>query len=50
MRQQLRWLLVLALIAPPAAHAQEPKSVDPVVVTATAVPTRISQVTASGMA
>ena len=39
MRQHLRWFLGLVLIAPQAAHAQEPKSVDPVVVTATGVPT-----------
>ncbi len=47
MRQHLRWLVVLALIAPPAAHAQEPKSVDPVVVTATGVPTPTQQLGAS---
>ena len=47
MRQHLRWLLVLVLIAPPAAQAQEPKSVDPVVVTATPVATPAEQLGAS---
>ena len=47
MRQQFVWLLVLALIAPQAAHAQEPKSVDPVVVTATPVATPAEQLGAS---
>ena len=43
MRQHLVWLLVLALMAPLAAHAQEPKRVDPVVVTATPVETPAEQ-------
>ncbi|MGH7413791.1 MAG: TonB-dependent receptor plug domain-containing protein [Candidatus Rokuibacteriota bacterium] len=48
MRQQLRWVLVLSLVAPlAAAHAQEPKSVDPVVVTATPVATPTEQLGAS---
>jgi vitamin B12 transporter len=47
MRQHLVWLLVLALIAPLAAHAQEPKRVDPVVVTATPVETPAEQLGAS---
>ncbi len=47
MRQHLRWLLVLALMAPPAAQAQEPRSVDPVVVTATPVATPAEQIGAS---
>jgi vitamin B12 transporter len=47
MRQHLVWLLVLALMAPLAAHAQEPKRVDPVVVTATPVETPAEQLGAS---
>jgi vitamin B12 transporter len=48
MRQHLVWwLLVLALMAPLAAHAQEPKHVDPVVVTATPVATPAEQLGAS---
>ena len=47
MRQHLLWLLVLALMAPRAAHAQEPKRVDPVVVTATPVETPAEQLGAS---
>jgi vitamin B12 transporter len=46
MRQHFVWLLVLAL-APPAAHAQESKSVDPVVVTATKVATPAEQLGSS---
>jgi vitamin B12 transporter len=41
------WLLVLVLMAPLAAHAQEPKRVDPVVVTATPVATPVEQLGAS---
>jgi vitamin B12 transporter len=41
------WLLVLALMAPLTAHAQEPKRVDPVVVTATPVETPAEQLGAS---
>ena len=47
MRQHSVWLLVLALMAPRAAHAQEPKRVDPVVVTATPVETPAEQLGAS---
>jgi vitamin B12 transporter len=47
MRQHFVWLLVLALMAPLAAHAQESKSVDPVVVTATKVETPAEQLGAS---
>jgi len=47
MRQQFVWLLVLALMAPVAAHAQEPKRVDPVLVTATPVETPSEQLGAS---
>ena len=47
MRQRLMWLLVLVLMAPLAAHAQEPKRVDPVVVTATPVETPAEQLGAS---
>lgn len=47
MRQHSVWLLVLALMAPLAAHAQESKSVDPVVVTATKVATPAEQLGAS---
>jgi vitamin B12 transporter len=47
MRQHFVWLLVLALMAPLAAHAQESKSVDPVVVTATKVATPAEQLGAS---
>jgi vitamin B12 transporter len=47
MRQRLMWLLVLVLMAPLAAHAQEPKRVDPVVVTATPVATPVEQLGAS---
>ncbi|HTG11962.1 MAG TPA: TonB-dependent receptor, partial [Candidatus Eisenbacteria bacterium] len=47
MRQHLVWLLVLVLMAPLAAHAQEPKRVDPVVVTATPVATPVEQLGAS---
>jgi vitamin B12 transporter len=45
MRQHLGWLLVL--MAPLAAQAQEPKRVDPVVVTATPVETPAEQLGAS---
>lgn len=47
MRQQFVWCLVLTLMAPLAAHAQEPKRVDPVVVTATPVETPSEQLGAS---
>ncbi|MGH7364889.1 MAG: TonB-dependent receptor plug domain-containing protein [Candidatus Rokuibacteriota bacterium] len=47
MRRQLKWFLILSLVAPLAAHAQEPKSVDPVVVTATPVATPVEQLGAS---
>ena len=47
MRQQLVWLMVLLLSAPLAARAQEPKRVDPVVVTATTVETPVEQLGAS---
>jgi vitamin B12 transporter len=47
MRQQLGWLVVLSLAAPLGAQAQEPKRVDPVVVTATPVPTATQQLGAS---
>ena len=47
MRQHLAWLLVLALMAPLAAHGQEVKHVDPVVVTATPVATPAEQLGAS---
>jgi vitamin B12 transporter len=47
MRRQLVWLLVLSLPAVPAGWAQEPKSVDPVVVTATKVETPAEQLGAS---
>ena len=47
MQQHSVWLLVLALMAPLAAHAQESKSVDPVVVTATKVATPAEQLGAS---
>ncbi len=47
MRQQLVWLLALSLSVPLAARAQEPKSVDPVVVTATTVETPAEQLGAS---
>jgi vitamin B12 transporter len=47
MRQHLGWLLVLILLAPLAAQAQEPKRVDPVVVTATLVETPAEQLGAS---
>ena len=47
MRQHLVWLLVLALMAPLAAHGQEAKHVDPVVVTATPVATPAEQLGAS---
>ena len=47
MRQQLVWLLALSLSAPLAARAQERKSVDPVVVTATTVETPAEQLGAS---
>jgi vitamin B12 transporter len=47
MRQHSGWFLVLALMAPPAAHAQESKSVDPVVVTATKVATPAEQLGSS---
>ena len=47
MRQHFVWLLVLALMVPLAAHAQESKSVDPVVVTATKVATPAEQLGAS---
>ena len=47
MRQHLRWLLALSLVGPFTAHAQEPKSVDPVVVTATPVATPTEQLGAS---
>ena len=47
MRQHLVWLLGLVLMAPLAAHAQEPKRVDPVVVTATPVETPAEQLGAA---
>src|SRR5712692_3326849 len=47
MRRQLVWLLALSLSLPLAARAQEPKSVDPVVVTATTVETPVEQLGAS---
>jgi len=47
MRQHSVWFLALALMAPLAARAQEPKSVDPVVVTATKVATPAEQLGAS---
>lgn len=47
MRQHLGWWLVLILLAPLAAQAQEPKRVDPVVVTATPVETPAEQLGAS---
>ena len=42
MREQLVWILALSLAAPAVAAAQEQKSVDPVVITATKVARRIS--------
>jgi vitamin B12 transporter len=47
MRRQLVWLLALSLSLPLAARAQERKSVDPVVVTATTVETPAEQLGAS---
>jgi vitamin B12 transporter len=47
MRQRFVWCLVLVLMAPLAAHAQEPRRVDPVVVTATPVETPSEQLGAS---
>src|SRR5260370_4250944 len=47
MREQLAWLLALALAAPAVAAAQEQKNVDPVVVTATKVATPSEQIGAS---
>jgi vitamin B12 transporter len=47
MRQQIGWLLALSLLAPPVASGQEPKPVDPVVVTATPVATPAEQMGAS---
>jgi len=47
MRRQLSWLLALSLSWPLAAGAQEQKSVDPVVVTATKVETPAEQIGAS---
>jgi len=47
MRQQLMGLLVLSLAAPAWAQEQEPKRVDPVVVTATPVATPAEQLGAS---
>ncbi len=47
MRRQLVWLAILSLVTPVAARAQETKSVDPVVVTATKVETPAEQVGAS---
>jgi vitamin B12 transporter len=47
MRQHLGWLLGLVLMAPLVAQAQEPKRVDPVVVTATPVETPSEQLGAS---
>lgn len=47
MRRQLSWLLALSLSWPLAAAAQEQKSVDPVVVTATKVETPAEQIGAS---
>jgi len=47
MRQRFAWCLALALMAPLAAHAQEPKRVDPVVVTAAPVETPSEQLGAS---
>src|SRR5712691_202224 len=43
MRRQLVWCLALSLSLPLAARAQERKSVDPVVVTATTVETPVEQ-------
>src|SRR5260370_31718022 len=47
MREQLAWLLALALAAPAVAAAQEQKNRDPVVVTATKVATPSEQIGAS---
>ena len=47
MRERLVWLLVLSLAAPMVAAAQEQKTVDPVVVTATKVATPSEQIGAS---
>jgi vitamin B12 transporter len=47
MLRQLVWLLALSLSLPLAARAQERKSVDPVVVTATTVETPVEQLGAS---
>jgi vitamin B12 transporter len=47
MRHRWTGVFVLALIAPPAAHAQEAKRVDPVVVTATPVETPAEQLGAA---
>lgn len=47
MRRQLVWLLALSLSAPVVARAQEQKSVEPVVVTATKVETPAEQIGAS---
>jgi len=47
MRRQLVWFLALSLSAPVAAGAQEQKSVEPVVVTATKVETPAEQIGAS---
>jgi outer membrane receptor protein involved in Fe transport len=47
MREQLVWILVLSLAAPAVAAAQEQKSVDPVVITATKVATPSEQIGAS---
>ncbi len=47
MREQLVWILALSLAAPAVAAAQEQKSVDPVVITATKVATPSEQIGAS---
>ena len=47
MRERLVWLLALSLAAPAVAAAQEQKSVEPVVVTATKVETPSEQIGAS---
>ena len=47
MRRQLVWLLALSLSAPVGARAQEQRSVEPVVVTATKVETPAEQIGAS---
>src|SRR5229473_8259559 len=47
MREHLVWILALSLAAPAVAAAQEQKSVDPVVITATKVATPSEQIGAS---